>query len=256
MSKTRWLSVLLFVSFVVNLICFVCGSFYVFFLRKHGGVTSSIRQFGAPPPITLNRTLDSVVRRSLFETLKTSSADSPTVFLGDSLTEQCEWSELLMAPVVNRGISNDTTLDILDRLDAVLAMHPKAIYLMIGINDAAQRSSVADAAGRYRQILQKIQAMSPTTKIYIQSVLPVLSAGSLVQLLGRNRGPDLNQWAQEMNRKISSFADGRSIFYVNIHDDLLADNELAPQYTVDGIHLTGAGYAVWRQRILPFFAHS
>jgi len=55
-----------------------------------------------------------------------------------------------------------------------------------------------------------------------------------------------------MNQTISSYADNRSIFYINIHDDLLENNELARRYTLDGIHLSGAGYNVWKQRVLPF----
>ena len=251
MSKTRWVSVLLCVSVLANLVFVAAGALYVFYMRKHGGLARVVGEYGAPSHIALNRNIDSLVRRSLFKTLESTSSDSPSIFLGDSLTELCEWSELVSAPVLNRGISNDTTLDILDRLDAILALRPKAIYLMIGINDAAQRSSVADAAGRYEQILQTIHKTSPATRVYIQSVLPVLSTGPLVRALGRDRGPALNQWVQEMNQKLSSFADGKSTFYINIHDDLLANNELDPRYTVDGIHLSGEGYAVWKQRVLP-----
>lgn len=256
MSKVRYLSVLLCVSLLANLFFCATGSLYVFYVRRHGGVARFIERFGSPAaPTALNATIDSLVRRSLFERLETSSVKSPTVFLGDSLTELCEWNELLDAPVLNRGISSDTTVDVLNRLDAVLALHPKSIYLMIGINDAVQGSSVADTAGRYRQILQAIHKASPTTTIYMQSVLPVLSTGSFVESLGGNGGPRLNQWIREMNQTISGYVDGKSIFYINVYADLLENNELAPRDTVDGIHLSGAGYNVWKQRVLPFLSH-
>jgi lysophospholipase L1-like esterase len=253
MNKARYLSVLLCVSLLINFFL-ATGALYVF-ARRHGGATF-IQRFGAPSPIALNATIDSLVRRPLFETLESSPVQAPTVFLGDSLTELCEWNELFSARVLNRGISSDTTVDVLSRLDAVLALHPKAIYLMIGINDAFQRSSVADAAARYEQILQKIHETSPITRIYVQSLLPVLSSGSLVESFGGNRGQELNQWIREMNRKLSGYADGKSIFFINIHDDLLEKDELARRYTVDGIHLSGAGYEVWRDRVLPFLTRS
>jgi lysophospholipase L1-like esterase len=252
MSKARYLSVLLCVSLLTNLFFFASGALYVFYVRRHGGTARFVERFGSPARITLNGTIDSVVRRSLFKTLVPSSAQFPTVFLGDSLTELCEWNELLDAPVLNRGISSDTTVDVLDRLDAVLALHPKAIYLMIGINDAVEGSSVADAARRYQQILQMIHKADPTTTVYMQSVLPVLSTGSLVEAIEGNGGPRLNQWVREMNQTISGYADNTSIFYIDIHDDLLENNELARRYTLDGIHLSGAGYNVWKQRVLPF----
>jgi lysophospholipase L1-like esterase len=252
MSKARYLSVLLCVSVLINLFFLASGALYVFYVRKHGGTARFIERFSSPAPIALNGTIDSSVRRSLFKTLVPSSAQSPTVFLGDSQTELCEWSELLDAPVLNRGISSDTTVDILDRLDAALALHPKTIYLMIGSNDALQRASVADTAGRYQQILQRIHQASPATRIYMQSLLPVRSTGSYVQSLGEHRGRELNQWVREMNQTISGFADNTSTFYINIHDDLLENNELARRYTVDGVHLSGAGYSVWKQRVVPF----
>lgn len=252
MSKVRYLGVLLCVSLLANLFFLAYGALYVFYVRKHGGVARFVERFGAAAPITLNGTIDSVVRRSLFEKLETSPVDSPTVFLGDSLTQLCEWNELLDAPVLNRGISSDTTVDVLNRLDAVLALHPKAIYLMIGTNDALQRASVADTAGRYRQILQSIHQASPTTRIYMQSLLPVGSTGSYVRSLGRNGGEELNQWIREMNQTIIGYADNKSIFYIDVHDDLLENDELASRYTTDGIHLSGAGYSVWGQRVLPF----
>jgi lysophospholipase L1-like esterase len=254
MSRQRSLSILVCFSFLLNLFFLASGAMYLFYVRNHGGTASFLERFSAPSPLTLNQTTDSVVRRSLFKTFKMYSVDSPTVFVGDSITEFCELDELLGTPVLNRGISSDTTVDVLDRLDDVLALHPKAIYLMIGSNDAAQRSTVADAAGRYQQILQRIRSASPATRIYMQSVLPILATSSMIQRMGPNRVAQLNPWIREMNRRISAYADNQSIFYIDIHDDFAENNELAPRYTVDGVHLSGPGYMVWKQRILPYLS--
>jgi lysophospholipase L1-like esterase len=254
MSKSRYRSVLLYVSLLLNVLFLASGALYLFYLRTHGGVARFVERFHAPAPIALNGTIDSFVRRSLFETLEPSRVQAPTVFLGDSLTEFCEWNELLDAPVLNRGISSDTTVDILSRLDPVMALHPKAIYLMIGTNDALARSSVGDTARRYQQIIQSIHQASPTTMIYMQSLLPVLSTGSDVQSRGGKRGQELNEWIREMNQTISGYADGKTIFYINVHDYLLENDELAVRYTIDGIHLSGAGYNVWKERVLPYLS--
>ena len=85
----------------------------------------------------------------------------------------------------------------------------------------------------------------------MQSLLPVLSTGSYVHALGGNRGQELNAWIREMNQTISGYTDDKSIFYINVNDDLLENNELGPRYTLDGIHLSGAGYNIWKQRVLP-----
>ena len=251
MSKERFLHVLLCVSLLINLLFLAFGALYQFYVRKQGGGALFVERFAKPSPITLNSTIDSLVRKSLFQTLESQSSGSPTVFLGDSLTEFSEWNELLGAPVLNRGISSDTTLDVLNRLDPVLALHPTAIYLMIGTNDGLKRSTVDEAAERYRQILDTIRKGSPRTRIYMQSLLPVLSSGSYTRSLGPNRAGRLNPWIVEMNGRIKNYADGKSIFYINVHDALLQDNELAPRFTIDGIHLSGAGYLAWKEQVQP-----
>ena len=61
------------------------------------------------------------------------------VFLGDSLSDGAEWSELFSRQdILNRGISGDTSTGVLDRLDEVVRHQPKKIFLLIGINDIAR----------------------------------------------------------------------------------------------------------------------
>jgi lysophospholipase L1-like esterase len=251
MSKERSTHVLLGVSFLINLLFLALGALYLFYVRNHGGTAHFVERFAGPSPIGPNPTIDSLVRKSLFESLETPASVPPKVFLGDSLTEFCEWDELLGKPVLNRGISSDTTLDVLNRLDPVLALHPAAIYLMVGTNDGIQQSTVDDAADRYRQILEKIRKQSPGTRIYMQSLLPVLSSGSSLRSLGPDRAARLNPWIIEMNSRIQRYEDGRSIFYINVHDALLQGSELAPRFTIDGVHLSGAGYLAWRAQVEP-----
>ena len=53
------------------------------------------------------------------------------IFLGDSITEQAEWPELLGSlRVKNRGIGADTTIRIIRRLDEVLSSVPSKVFLM------------------------------------------------------------------------------------------------------------------------------
>jgi lysophospholipase L1-like esterase len=249
MSKERFMHVLLYVSLFINVLFLASGALYLSYVRSHGGTALFVERFAGASPIALNKTTDSLVRKSLFETLASPASDSPIVFLGDSLTEFCEWNELLRKPVLNRGISSDTTVDVLNRLDPVLSLHPTAIYLMIGTNDGIKESTVEDTADRYRQILEKIRRQSPNTRIYMQSLLPVLSTGSSLRPLGANRAGRLNPWIVEMNTRIKSYADGKWIFYINVHDALLQGSELAPGLTVDGVHLSGAGYLAWKEHV-------
>ena len=58
---------------------------------------------------------------------------SDIVFLGNSITDGCEWAELFEnRHVKNRGISGDRSGWLLERLDSIIAAHPKKLFLMIG----------------------------------------------------------------------------------------------------------------------------
>ena len=78
------------------------------------------------------------VRRGLFALSKFPTA--PIVMLGDSLTEAAPWDELTgCRQIANRGIGGDTTARVLSRLDEVLSMRPRAVFLMVGVNDISLR---------------------------------------------------------------------------------------------------------------------
>lgn len=80
-------------------------------------------------------------RASLFEQLPTSSDD--ILFIGNSITDGGEWSELFQNPhVKNRGISGDTTWGVYDRISVLLKGKPAQIFLMIGINNVPQGEGI------------------------------------------------------------------------------------------------------------------
>src|SRR5207244_10058498 len=59
--------------------------------------------------------------------------DADVVMLGDSITEGMDWRELFPdVRILNRGIAGDTSAGVLNRLDEVIARHPKMVFLMIG----------------------------------------------------------------------------------------------------------------------------
>ncbi|HKM19400.1 MAG TPA: hypothetical protein VJY14_05000, partial [Aliarcobacter sp.] len=69
---------------------------------------------------------------SQFEMLKDRN-NIEIMMLGDSITDEGEWSELWGKVVQNRGISGDTTSGVLDRLYTV-NKNIKKVFIMIGVN--------------------------------------------------------------------------------------------------------------------------
>ena len=111
-------------------------------------------------------------KRSLFEQLPIRGND--IVFLGNSITDGCEWAELFNnRHIKNRGISADRSGWLLDRLDPIVNGHPKKLFLMIGTNDLAAGVSPEEVAANIGKLLDRFAEESPWTKIYVQSILPV-----------------------------------------------------------------------------------
>ena len=55
------------------------------------------------------------------------------IFLGDSITEQCNWEELFDHPnMANRGIGGDVVEGIFKRLDFLKESEPASLFLMVG----------------------------------------------------------------------------------------------------------------------------
>ena len=90
-------------------------------------------------------------RATLFEELPVTSKD--IIFLGNSITNGGEWSELLNNKhVKNRGISGDICMGVYDRLDAILKGKPAKIFLLIGINDVSRGTSADTIVNRIGMI--------------------------------------------------------------------------------------------------------
>ncbi len=106
-----------------------------------------------------------VQRASLFSKLTITPKD--IVFIGNSITNGAEWSELFpQKRVKNRGISGDTSEGAYDRLDVLVKGKPAKIFVLIGINDISRGIEVETIVQNMKQIVEKIQNESPKTKIY------------------------------------------------------------------------------------------
>jgi len=178
-------------------------------------------------------------RTSLFEILYQNPND--IIFLGDSLIERCEWSEILENPnIKNRGIAGDNLYGMIKRLDKITTTRPKKIFLMIGINDIISNQPLKEIVRKYRLALANIKQSSPKTEVYIQSVLPVNS---------RFTQPVNNNLIFRLNQELQALAEEFNYQYIDLYSFFTIDNELAYRYTNDGIHLNGEGYVVWKDII-------
>ena len=111
-------------------------------------------------------------RLSLFELTPVNPGD--IVFLGNSITDGAEWHELFGdSKIKNRGISGDISAGVLYRIAGIAKQKPGKVFLMIGINDLARGVSTDSLLKNILLTAEYFKQLSPSTKLYIQSILPV-----------------------------------------------------------------------------------
>lgn len=186
-------------------------------------------------------------RASLFDTLGTNP--SSIVMLGNSLTHGCEWHELLGNPnVVNRGINGDIAEGIDLRLDGILRGRPAKIFLLCGVNDVSHDLSADSIASAVEAIVGRIKRESPTTKVYLQSLLPINNSfGRYKRIFGKE------QTIRDINALLEAYAAKNDITWINLYP-AFADEKgnLRSDLTNDGLHLLGPGYIIWREILQPY----
>ncbi|SMC86043.1 GDSL-type esterase/lipase family protein [Pedobacter nyackensis] len=164
------------------------------------------------------------------------------VFLGNSITEGGKWQELVPSKnVINRGISGDVTYGIIARMDEVLASKPAKVFMLIGINDMKRGTPQEVILNNYKKIISMVKKQSPTTKLYLESILPVNKA-----MLPASYARLSNAAILEMNVQLRAIANEQQLTYVNLHDVFAGkDGELKKELSIDGLHLKSAAYILW-----------
>jgi lysophospholipase L1-like esterase len=169
------------------------------------------------------------------------------VFLGNSLTEGFDLNILGDSTIINRGISGDFTEGVLKRLDEVVSLKPSRLFIEIGINDLIEKVPVKEICRNYRQIVERVQKASPSTQIYIQSLLPVRMQSSFL-----TSSEDVNEVVGEQNMALKALADKMKIPFIDLYSHFVVNNEMNPRLTYDGIHLVNEGYQIWKAEVLPY----
>ena len=176
--------------------------------------------------------------------------DNEIIFLGNSITAAFQIAEFLPGyNIRNRGISGNTTNDILNRIDDIAGIKPVKVFIMMGINDIVENVPVKNLLDNYSQIIEKIKNQSPETKIFIQSILPVSKSASVFFSGDENK---INQMIDEVNQKLIQMAKERNLVYIDLNDVFKSKGELKDEYSWDGIHINARGYERWFEHIKPY----
>ena len=179
-------------------------------------------------------------KKSQFEVLAMNEKYT-TMMLGDSITDEGRWDELLnINTVQNRGISGDTTSGVLERLDSI-GKNIENVFIMIGVNDIMRGASVDEIFANYLQIIKVFQEKN--IKVYIQSTL----------YIGERRAGNFNTEVEALNKKLEIYASENKITFINLNPIFAPNKILEKKYTFDDLHLNGSAYKLWAQEIKKYF---
>ncbi len=183
-------------------------------------------------------------RKHRYDGFKTHSVNSKSiVFFGNSITNMHEWWEAFAdSNVVNRGVNGAETPIMLEHFETILAGRPAKVFLMMGTNDlgTSGMNSPAFVANSVRKAVKRLRKESPSTQVYVQSILPCTTNG----IKNVNDVPVTN----DSLKKICSEFPG--VTYIDLYDDLKGIASQTISY--DGTHLTMAGYRTWCKKIAPY----
>jgi lysophospholipase L1-like esterase len=178
-------------------------------------------------------------KKNLFESLDYGEVDK--IFVGDSITDHGEFQQHFPDEVVlNRGIVDDDTKGVLNRIDEVIKRNPKEVYIMIGINDIGNKTELDEYKKNMEEIVQNFDGTS--IKVTIQSILPINNQAFKNELS--------NKRVMDFNQVLKKIAEENEIQYIDLNPVFQDSNgQLRKEYTVDGIHLSGNGYDAWMNQM-------
>lgn len=170
------------------------------------------------------------------------------VFYGDSRAAAWEAPAIPGATVLNRGISGQTTAQILGRFEAHIApLEPQIIVIQAGVNDLKdiplfpeqQESIIQSCKDNLREIVQR--SVDSGARVILTTIFPLGELPLTRRLLWSNT---VTAAIAEVNAYLLTLASPQ----VTILESgaLLTDpcdGRVKPQYSLDGLHLNPAGYA-------------
>ena len=194
--------------------------------------------------VSLGARADEAFRLHRYDTFKVEPITTNSiVFVGNSITDMHLWAEAFGndSRIVNRGNSGARSAEILANVKSYCAGKPAKIFLMIGINDLHDGVSAATIVSNIQQTIATIKQTSPTTKIYVQSILPSTYANGLYNITSCNTA---------IQNMLSTYGYS-DVTYIDLYASLLSkvNTDTSGRYSFDALHLTAAGYEIWTKAI-------
>ena len=164
--------------------------------------------------------------------------EGAVLFIGSSSIRM--WTNLAAdfpkLQVINRGFGGSTVADTTHFAERIIFPYkPSKIVLYAGDNDIARGDSPEQVLQNFRELVEKVHAELPKTKIYFLAIKPSPSRWHL------------SPQSAEANRLIRKFCRFKpKLEYIDVWDPLMKDGQPDPAFFLkDQLHLNRAGYEKW-----------
>jgi lysophospholipase L1-like esterase len=149
-------------------------------------------------------------------------------------------------PILNHGFGGSQVSDSLFFVKRVLLPYaPRAVVFYAGDNDLAHGKSPQRVFDGTRALCERTWQDFPNAKFFLVSVKPSPSRWNIF---------DQQTATNHLLREYSE-SDARLTFVDIVTPMLNADGELRPElYVADELHLSSAGYRIWREVLTPYLA--
>jgi lysophospholipase L1-like esterase len=146
-------------------------------------------------------------------------------------------------PVLNRGFGGSEAGDVAQFAERIVVPYkPPVVVFYAGDNDLAAGKTPAQVLTAFQSFVATMHRDLPATRIVFVSIKPSIARWSIVDKMRA-----ANQLVRDYVR-----TDDR-LSYVDVFTPMLdASGQPRPElYIEDGLHMTPAGYAIWRDLIAP-----
>jgi lysophospholipase L1-like esterase len=150
--------------------------------------------------------------------------------------------------IKNRGISGDVTDGVIARLGEIFYFKPKAVFIMIGVNDLfnlhyqKEISSPEYVGNNVLTIIEQINEKSPKTKVYLQTLLPT-------------HEDFMNKNILKVNTMLKQQKGKRNYILIDLNESFTNEKGfLKEEFTYDGVHLNEKGYNYWVEILKPIIS--
>lgn len=190
-------------------------------------------------------------RLEIFDEVNKTAKQGEVVFLGDSLTDFFPIQDFFPDEhIYNRGIAGDTTKDVLKRIDNVITLAPRKIFLQIGTNDLGKGKRPEKVVQSIKKIIDILEENVPGVEIVVISLYPVSRSKKFLSSI--IVGLRTNKKIKKTNELLTDYCAEKELLYLDFFT-ILADKKgrIDKRFTMEGLHISGQGYALIAEALKP-----